>query len=245
MFWTKLFDSGRRRLLASAAAVLLLASVGTLALGLSAQHHPPQPPASAALPASGVTDPSNAASPPSTGDPGAVPGSSTSAAPVAPPATTTPTTPVATPTAIRIPEIGVSHSLIQLGQNSDGTIEVPPLSEPSVPGWYRYSPSPGQVGPAVIVGHIDGTTGAEGVFYNLGALRPGDTVDVTRSDNTVAVFRVDGIDKYAKSSFPTATVYGNTPNPQLRLITCAGPFENQHYQDDIVVYATLTGTHPA
>lgn len=258
MSWlTRLFGSGRRRLLASAAAVLLLASGGLLVLGLSAQHHPPQPPASAALPAAGVPD---AASPGTTGATGAT-GAGTGSTPAAPkpaaapsPTTTTPPStppatppaaPVAIPTAISIPEIGVHHSLIQLGQNSDGTIETPPLSNPEIPGWYRYSPKPGQIGPAVIVGHIDGTTGAEGVFYNLGALRPGETVDVSRSDNTVAVFRIDGVNKYAKSSFPTLTVYGNTTNPQLRLITCAGPFENQHYQDDIVVYATLTGTHPA
>ncbi|MBS2536156.1 class F sortase [Catenulispora sp. NF23] len=256
MSWlTRLFGSGRRRLLASAAAVLLLASAGTLALGISSQHHPPQPPASAALPASGVPGAAGTTGTPSTTGTGA--GTSTSSgsgsgtgtgASKAPTAPTTPQPPAArvpTPTAISIPEIGVSHTLMQLGQNSDGTIATPPLTTPAIPGWYRYSPSPGQVGPAVIVGHIDGTTGAEGVFYNLGALRPGDTVDVTRSDNTTAVFRIDGVDKYAKSSFPTLTVYGNTTNPQLRLITCAGPFENQHYQDDIVVYATLTGIHPA
>jgi len=234
---TRLFGSGRRRLLASAAAVLLLASVGTLVLGLSAQHHPPQPPASAALPASSMSSAPTVplpTTPPSTTSPSVTPTTSQKQAASA-----------ATPTAISIPEIGVNHTLIQLGQNSDGSIQTPPLTDPAVPGWYRYSPAPGQVGPAVIVGHIDGTTGAEGVFYNLGALRPGETVDVTRSDNTVAVFRIDGVDKYAKSSFPTLTVYGNTTNPQLRLITCAGPFENQHYQDDIVVYATLTGTHPA
>ena len=234
-FLTGLLGSGRRRLLASAAAALLVAALAMLSLGFSAQHHAPQPPASAALP---VTAGQTPASTP--GSPENVP------APPAP--TVTPTAPAkstVTPTAISIPAIGVHHTLMQLGLNSDGTLEVPPLTEPGIPGWYRGSPAPGQVGPAVIVGHIDGTTGAEGVFYNLGALRPGNTVQVTRSDNTVAVFRIDGVDKYSKADFPTVTVYGNTPDAQLRLITCAGPFENQHYQDDIVVYATLTGTHPA
>lgn len=217
-FLTGLFGSGRRRLLASAAVALLVAAVAMLSLGFSAQHHAPQPPASAALPAA-------------------------SPAPVATP--TAPAKPTVTPTAISIPAIGVHHPLMQVGLNSDGTLQVPPLTEPGIPGWYRNSPTPGQVGPAIIVGHIDGTTGAEGVFYNLGALRPSDTIQVTRSDNTVAVFRIDGVNKYSKAAFPTLTVYGNTTNPQLRLITCAGPFQNQHYLDDIVVYATLSGTHPA
>lgn len=241
----RLMGSGRRRLLAVAATVLMLAAAVVLALGIAGQHHAPQPSASAALPAAGV--------------PGSTAGASAGFAPPLPPSpaarATTPTTPATpaapvptpAPVSIAIPAIGVHHTLIQLGQNSDGTIEVPPLSNPSVPGWYRYSPSPGEVGPAVIVGHIDGTTGAEGVFYNLGALRPGDTVEVTRSDGTVAAFRVDGVNKYAKDKFPTLTVYGNTANAQLRLITCAGPFDHQtqHYLDDIVVYATLTGVHPA
>jgi sortase (surface protein transpeptidase) len=139
----------------------------------------------------------------------------------------------------------VHHSLLQLGLNTDGTLEVPPLSDVAYPGWYRGSPTPGQVGPAVILGHIDGTTGEKGVFYGLGALRPGDTVSVDRSDHTVAVFRVVGVNEYAKNAFPTLTVYGNTPDPQLRLITCGGAFEHQHYLDDVVVFATLAGTHPA
>jgi len=230
----RLTGGGRRLLLAVAATVLMLAAVVVLAAGVSGQHHAPQPPASAALPAAGAS-----------GSPGGmpvVPAPPSSAAPE-----TTPATPAPAPVSIAIPAIGVHHTLIQLGQNSDGTIEVPPLKDPSVPGWYRYSPPPGQVGPAVIVGHIDGTTGAEGVFYNLGALRPGDTVEVTRSDGTVATFRIDGVNKYAKDKFPTLTVYGNTTNAQLRLITCAGPFDHQtqHYLDDIVVYATLTDIHPA
>jgi sortase (surface protein transpeptidase) len=236
---TGLFGGGRRRLLASAAAALLVAAVVLVFLGFSAQHHPPQPPASAGLPVAATP------APVTTTAPSAVPAMPAVPAPPASSSAAAPAQPAITPVALSIPAIGVHHTLIQLGLNTDGTLQVPPLSDPGIPGWYRNSPTPGQVGPAVIVGHIDGNTGAEGVFYNLGALRPGDTVQVTRSDHTVATFRIDGVDKYAKASFPTVTVYGNTADPQLRLITCAGPFENQHYQDDIVVYATLTGTGPA
>ncbi|WP_063774409.1 class F sortase [Streptacidiphilus rugosus] len=220
MSWAaRQFGRGRRRLLASAAAALLTAAGGTVALGLSGQQHAPQPPASAALPA-------------------AAPRATTSVP-------TAPAAHAATPTAISIPAIGVHHALLSLGQNSDGTLQVPPMSDVSAPGWDRNSPSPGQVGPAVIVGHIDGTTGAEGVFYALGALRPGDTVAVTRSDGTVAVFRIDGVNTYSKAAFPTLTVYGNTTDPQLRLITCGGRFDHatQHYLDNTVAFATLTGIH--
>ncbi|MCZ4103728.1 class F sortase [Streptomyces sp. H39-C1] len=242
MSWlTRLFGSGRRRLLASAAAVLLLAAAGTLALSISHQHHAPQPPASAGLPVTGLPAPNPARTPAAAG--------STSSIPAAPaqPSPAAPTAPAVKPIAISSPAIGVHHTLLSLGQNSDGTLEVPPMSDVSAPGWYRNSPAPGQVGPAVILGHIDGTTGAKGVFYALGALRPGDSVSVTRSDRTVAVFRIDGVNQYRKDAFPTLTVYGNTTNPQLRLITCGGPFDHatQHYLDNTVAYATLTGTHRA
>ncbi|SEM18395.1 class F sortase [Streptacidiphilus jiangxiensis] len=236
MSWlTRLSGRGRRRLLASAATALLLAAGGTLAAGISGQQHAPRPPASAALPSSNPPNLPPAATPARA--PGPIGGPS-----AVPPL---PAIRAVTPTAISIPAIGVHHALLSLGQNSDGTLQVPPLSDVSAPGWDRDSPVPGQVGPAVVVGHIDGTTGAEGVFYSLGALRPGDTVSITRSDGTVAVFRIDGVNVYAKDAFPTLTVYGNTTDPQLRLITCGGRFDHatQHYLDNTVAFATLTGIH--
>ncbi|GAA4102142.1 MULTISPECIES: class F sortase [Streptomyces] len=238
---TRLFGSGRRRLLASAATVLLLAAGGSLAVGASSQHHAPRPPASAGLPPAGpATAPAAGSHAP---DPAGSPSGVT--APPAPSAPADLAARAVTPTAISIPAIGVHHTLLSLGQNPDGTLEVPPMSDVAAPGWDRNSPVPGQIGPAVVLGHIDGTTGARGVFYALGALRPGDTVSVTRSDGTVAVFRIDGVDTYPKDAFPTLTVYGNTADPQLRLITCGGRFDRatQHYLDNTVAYATLTGTH--
>jgi sortase (surface protein transpeptidase) len=250
MSWlTRLLGNGRRRLPASAAAVLLIAAAGMLAAAVSDQHHAPQPAASAALPGGGAPGATTGGGPPSTsGTPATTPKHAAPPAPASSAApATAPAVPAATPTAISIPAIGVHHALLSLGLNPDGTLEVPPMSDVASPGWYRNSPVPGQPGPAVILGHIDGTTGAKGVFYGLGALRPGDTVNITRSDGTVAVFRIDGVDKYAKDAFPTLTVYGNTAGAQLRLITCGGRFDHQsrHYLDNIVVFATLTGTHPA
>ena len=158
-----------------------------------------------------------------------------------------PVLPAAVPTTLSIPAIGVRHSLIRLGENRDGTLQVPPLSEVATPGWDRYSPAPGQAGPSVVVGHVDSAAAGRGVFYDLGALRPGDTVSITRADRTVAVFRIDGVSRYPKNAFPTLKVYGNTPDAQLRLITCGGPFDPHagSYLDNIVAYATLTSSHRA
>jgi sortase (surface protein transpeptidase) len=150
--------------------------------------------------------------------------------------------PPALPSHLDIPAIGVSSDVIQLGQNADGTAEVPPLARDSRAGWYRYSPTPGELGPAVLLGHVDSAEYGPGVFFRLGALRPGDAVSVRRADNTVATFRVTRVVSYPKDAFPTLDVYGNTDDAELRLITCGGAFDSsaRSYVDNIVVYAALT-----
>ena len=148
------------------------------------------------------------------------------------------------PLAIKIPSIGVQSTLLQLGLNSDKSIEVPPLDDPdSKAGWYKYSPTPGQIGPTVILGHVDSAKYGPGVFFKLGALQPGATVEVTLTDRVVAVFTVDKVVAYSKAAFPSTAVYGNIDHPGLRLITCGGTFDPAagSYESNIVAYATLTG----
>jgi sortase (surface protein transpeptidase) len=144
------------------------------------------------------------------------------------------------PVKIRIPGIGVNAPVMKLGRDADGTVQVPPLAAHNLTGWYRYGPSPGQRGPAVILGHVDSATGIS-VFYYLKNLHAGDTVLVTLADGKVAAFAVDGLQRVAKDAFPTASVYGKARYPSLRLITCGGPFDQAtgHYTDNIIVYAHL------
>jgi hypothetical protein len=149
---------------------------------------------------------------------------------------------VAEPTAIAIPAIRVRSALLHLGQAVDGSLEVPPPGPHyDQAGWYRYSPRPGAVGPAVVVGHIDSKSGGPSVFFRLGDLAPHDTIEVTRADGSVAVFVVDAVRRFHKSDFPTQLVYGNTDHATLRLITCGGPFDRStgHYLDNVVVTAFL------
>ncbi|MEO3936907.1 sortase [Dermatophilaceae bacterium Soc4.6] len=110
----------------------------------------------------------------------------------------------------------------------------------------RAPPTPGEVGPSVIVGHVDSAAAGPSVFYHLSELRPGDRVEVTRVDHTVAVFAVDSVETYAKAQFPTLQVYGNIDHAGLRLITCGGPYiaDKGHYQDNIVAYAHLVSSQP-
>ena len=151
------------------------------------------------------------------------------------------------PVHLDIPAIGVSTPLIALGLNADGTIAVPPLRRDAPAGWYRYLATPGEVGPAVILGHVDTARDGPAVFYRLHELRPGDTVTVHRIDGSTAVFTVDQVTEYRKAAFPAQAVYGSVAHPALRLVTCGGSFDRTHeqYQANVVVYATLTATNPA
>ena len=142
------------------------------------------------------------------------------------------------PLRLEIPAIGVDSDLMELGLLEDGTLEVPPDGFPA--GWYDGGPTPGELGPAVLAGHVDWVTGP-GVFYDLDMLVVGDEVRVTRSDATVAVFRVSALGQYAKDEFPTDLVYGDLDHSGLRLITCGGAWNRatQHYEDNTVVFADL------
>jgi sortase (surface protein transpeptidase) len=146
------------------------------------------------------------------------------------------------PVRLDVPEIGVSTPLIQLGLTPTGALEVPaPGAQYDLAGWYRGSPRPGAIGPAVIAGHIDSAQDGPSVFYRLRSLRPGDIATVTASDGTRFRFVVDQVEQYAKDRFPTAQVYGDAVGPELRLITCGGDFDRRtgHYLDNTVVSAHL------
>ncbi|HVX47646.1 MAG TPA: class F sortase [Mycobacteriales bacterium] len=144
------------------------------------------------------------------------------------------------PTTVDIPSIGARSSLVQLGVNADKSVQVPPVSEPLQAGWYKYGPTPGEIGPAVILGHIDGNH-QEGIFWRLHEVKVGDVVHVKRQDGRTLTFTVRKVDQVSKKAFPTSAVYGNTPDAQLRLITCGGAFDasTRNYLDNIIVYATL------
>lgn len=148
------------------------------------------------------------------------------------------------PVSVEIPAIGVDSKLLHLGKNANGTIAVPSLTAPvSRAAWYKYSPTPGQVGASVIEGHVD-TYQGPAVFFRLGALRPGDRIVVHLADGVTAIFRVTGVREYLKSRFPAKAIYGKTNYAALHLITCGGAFNyvTHHYLSSTVVFASLTSS---
>ncbi len=144
------------------------------------------------------------------------------------------------PTAVGIPAIEVASSLVDLGVAADGTAEVPDRFE--LAGWFEGGGRPGSRGPTVLLGHVDSTAGPA-VFHDLRSLRPGDLVEVTVADGTVARYAVTGTERFAKDAFPTAAVFGATTDDVLRLVTCTGEFDRGagSYTDNLVVTAERTG----
>ena len=213
-------NKGSSRLWWAAAVVLLLIGSGLLAVGIAASGEPLAGPAAApqaSLSAAGNTTPS-----------------------------TTPSEVVArsVPVALRIPAIDVSVSLSTLGLNPDKTVQVPTKFQE--PGWYRLGPTPGQVGSAVILGHVDDKEGPA-VFYRLKSLRAGDKVEVSLASGLVVHFVVTKVATYLKAQFPARLVYASRGYSALSLVTCGGQFDNRagSYLSNVVVYTTLVSTTPA
>ena len=145
------------------------------------------------------------------------------------------------PIALEIPAIGVRTKVISLGLRRDGTIEVPPLGRAAPAGWYRNGPFPGQVGRAVVLGHVDSARDGPAVFYRLRDLTRGARVQVHRADGSTAIFAVTRTDWYGRDAFPAPAVYGPADRPELRLVTCGGTFDRirHSYRENLVVSADL------
>src|SRR5450631_199652 len=184
------------------AATLLLLGIGCVVVGLQGHHYPLAGPAVAqsagSSPHRGTT-----LSPPDT-----VP------APVV----------RSVPVSLRIPAIGVSVPLISLGLNLDGTVQVP--TDYQQAGWFQLGPTPGQVGSAVILGHVDSRTGPA-VFFQIRSLTPGNEVDVSLADGMTAHFAVTSVQMYSKQQFPAQRVYGSSGFSTLQLVTCGGAFDTR------------------
>ncbi len=214
------------------ALVVVVLGAGLMAYSLTRQESAPQ------AQSSGTVEP-----PSGTGSPPAPPSASATADPVRDqPAAPAPLGP-SKPTHISIPAIGVDSVVNGIGLNGDGSLAVPqPGPRLNQAAWFEKSPTPGQPGPSVIEGHVDSESGPS-VFFELGSIKPGQRILVTRADGTRLTFIVDGVRNYLKSRFPTRAVYGamDLSQPALRLITCSQFDEaTRHHIGNAVVFAHLS-----
>lgn len=147
------------------------------------------------------------------------------------------------PKRLTIPAIKVEAPVLRVGLAEDGTVAVPPPSRLHEAGWFDKGPTPGQFGPALIVGHVDTGTGPA-VFHRLKDLEPGQRIEVLREDDETAVFQVNSVERFGKTKLPKHRVYGDFSRPSLRLVTCGGRWVggDRGYADNIIVFASLVGT---
>jgi hypothetical protein len=231
---------------------VFLACAGITIIGVSQRTHrwsaPPVPPSSIALQAQLPAPPAEPATvAPSRSAAAATATATATAAPAPAPRLRRELNPTplrrSLPLTVRIPAIGVDARVIPLGLGPDDIVNVPSLTTPMLTSWFDGGVTPGQVGPAVLFGHVDSAVTGPAVFYRLGDLRPGNLVYVTRADHRTAVFQVDAVDLYSESSFPDTAIYSSTATPVLRLITCGGQFDTQThlYLDRTVAYARYLG----
>ncbi|MFC5820075.1 class F sortase [Nonomuraea harbinensis] len=148
------------------------------------------------------------------------------------------------PVRLKVKRLGIDAPIKSVGLAKDGTIQVPPSDNPNLVGWYRNMSTPGEAGPAVVLGHKDTRT-RSAVFARLPEIRNGDQIEVKRQDGVTAVFTVGGVEQADKKTFPTQRVYGPQQNAQLHLITCGGVYNRNtgHYTDNVIVYATMTSSY--
>lgn len=144
--------------------------------------------------------------------------------------------PIGDPQRIEIPAIGVDAEIVPVGLKDDGAMEVPDFG---LAGWYTEGPRPGEEGPSTVVAHVDSRSGPD-VFARLRELDPGDEVRVHGDDGTVT-YVVETSESAPKDELPTERIWGWTPEPTLRLLTCDGLFDRSsgHYEDNLIVYLTL------
>jgi hypothetical protein len=150
------------------------------------------------------------------------------------------------PIRLLIPSIGVRAPVHNVGLDKDGAISVPAVNLLNEAGWYEQGPTPGQFGPAILVGHVD-TKDKPAVFARIDELKPGATIEVLRRDRQVAVFEVNSVEWFSKTKIPMDRIYNDFTRPGLRLITCGGRWVGGElgYASNVVVFASLTATHKA
>ncbi|MFJ6214681.1 class F sortase [Streptomyces sp. NPDC092296] len=206
-------DGGAGRLRLAGAAVLL--GLFMIHSSLDGSGAPPTPVAAAPAPAPPASRPAASAS-------------------------SGPSLPASDPVRLTIPQIGVNAPFTRLALDKDGVLQPPPSNDSNLVGWYGDGATPGEIGTALVLGHVD-TKRGPAVFWGLGALKKKNKIEVVRADGSTATFLVDSVEVFAKKSFPDQRVYGDGPTAQLRVITCGGAYDHKHrdYTANVVVFAHL------
>ncbi|TAK78675.1 MAG: class F sortase [Dehalococcoidia bacterium] len=159
--------------------------------------------------------------------------------------------PVAGDSRLRIPAIGLDASVGVRQVTKDGGLPRPPRAVDVV--WYDFSLHPGiggvpgAAGNTVLTGRVDagsseGHTGTHyagaSAFTDLGLVRPGHRIEMTRGGQAI-VYRVVSVEVVNEETADWRAVFASTPVETLTLFTCTGEFDPRHsdYVEKTVVKA--------
>lgn len=138
------------------------------------------------------------------------------------------------PIRLKIPVINVDATIEYVGVTSDGEMAIP--SNTINVGLFKLGPLPGKQGSAVISGHVNGTDGKDGVFFELKLLKQGDTLYVEELDGTITAFIVRETQVFDPGY--AEDVFAMNVGAHLNLITCDGEWDEttQSYDKRLVVF---------
>lgn len=157
-------------------------------------------------------------------------------------AETHPTDEAPSPVGLRIGRISVDASVEPRGVDPDtGQMDV--SDNVTEVGWYRFGPTPGEPGSAVLAAHVDLRGEGPGIFFNLRELEPGDRIEVLYDDGKTASFEVEARKTYSKEALPLDVIFRRDGPALLTLVTCGGDFDSStsRYDSNVVVYARPKG----
>jgi hypothetical protein len=150
------------------------------------------------------------------------------------------------PVRVRVDEPAIDAPVVAIGVDpGTSALEIP--DDVTVAGWYRFGPTPGGPGSAVITAHVDSAAQGAGAFFRLRSTEPGAIVTVTYADGTERRFEVTGRRSYAKTALPAEQLFTRSGPPVLTLITCGGAFDRatRRYAENVVVFAVPVEAVPA
>ena len=149
--------------------------------------------------------------------------------------------PPSVPLHIVIPTGEVNASIIPVGITKQGNLDTP--HNYTQAGWYQYGPIPGNIGDAVIDGHVDNGGSIDGPFKHLSDVQIGDDIQIVGANGQTLHFTVTKTDVYSYKAFPSEDVFHSDEKngAYLKIITCHGSFVKKDgtYDQRLVVTAIL------
>ncbi len=142
------------------------------------------------------------------------------------------------PKTLIIPKLNINTPIESVGITASGDMAVPEKSADV--GWYKFGTLPGQVGSAVIAGHLDDFLGLPAIFSKLSTLSVDDDVYVLLENGTTLHFKVTGAKTYPYTG-DTKEVFESSEGTHLNLITCNGSWlkDARNYDKRLVVFTEL------